>query len=332
MDHLISVIIPVYNMEAYLARCLDSVLCNTYRNLEVICIDDGSKDRSLDILRDYAARDKRIVVIAKENGGVSSARNAGLDRMTGEYVSFVDPDDYVHPQYFELLAKALQIKDSDFSICGYLSVEEGSQLPEEGPVVFEPANVTSVTCSGFFQNKTFRSFCGWRMIKTSAIQAVHFREDINYAEDAVFTAAVWEANPTLTCAAIEAPLYYYVQREGSAVKGAGERDRMIVAKLFAERACLSPRNEEIYLEQTLRRVLNSRYYAVHIFPDREVVASCKETLKICLPVLVMKKSAIPYLPASRSSIGSSASKQIPGCGSGKKRSGENGGKAAASIL
>ena len=285
MEPLISVIIPVYNMEAYLGRCLDSILGNTYRNLEVICVDDGSMDRSLEMLREYAKKDSRIVVIAKENGGVSSARNGGLNRMRGEYVSFIDPDDYVHPQYFELLAKALQEKGSDLAVCNYLSVEEGNEEPEEGLVSFDPASVKSVTCSAFFQNRTFRSFCWGRLIRTAAIQNIRFREDIRYAEDAVFTAAIWEANSSLSCAVIDLPLYRYVQRGDSAVKRAGERDRMIVAKLFAERAGLSPRNEEIYLEQTLRRVLNSRYYAVHIFPDREVVRSCKEVLRICRPLL-----------------------------------------------
>ena len=109
-EPLISVVIPVYNMEQYLARCLDSVLNNTYRNLEVLCVDDGSRDRSLEILREYEKRDSRIIVIAKENGGVSSARNAGLDRMTGELVESeieielpgIMPGTYVGAEFHEI--------------------------------------------------------------------------------------------------------------------------------------------------------------------------------------------------------------------------------------
>ena len=78
MSPLISVILPIYNMESYLPRCLDSILGNTYQNLEILCVDDGSKDRSLEILRQYAEKDSRIVVITKESSGVSSTRNAGL--------------------------------------------------------------------------------------------------------------------------------------------------------------------------------------------------------------------------------------------------------------
>ena len=117
----------------------------------------------------------------------------------------------------------------------------------------------------------------------------------------------------MSCCVIDKKLYYYVQRAGSAVKRAGERDRLIVARLFAEKAGMSPSNEEIYLEQTLRRLLNSRYYASHIFPDREAVRSCREALRTCMPVLrrtnhLSRKEKLRYIifPAFRSAIGSSA--------------------------
>ena len=84
-----------------MSRCLDSVLNNTYRDLEVICINDGSTDKSADILRQYAVKDERIIAINQKNAGVSAARNAGLDMATGDFVAFVDSDDWVHPQYFD---------------------------------------------------------------------------------------------------------------------------------------------------------------------------------------------------------------------------------------
>lgn len=96
----ISVIIPVYNTERYLPRCLDSVLSNTYDNLEVICINDGSTDNSINILDNYKVSDERVVVINQKNSGVSAARNAGINVATGEYIAFIDSDDWVHPQNF----------------------------------------------------------------------------------------------------------------------------------------------------------------------------------------------------------------------------------------
>lgn len=95
MNKTISVIIPVYNMEAFLAECLDSVLEQTYPNLQVICVNDGSKDRSQEILEGYARRDPRVLPVVKENGGLSSARNRGLEEATGEYVMFLDSDDWL---------------------------------------------------------------------------------------------------------------------------------------------------------------------------------------------------------------------------------------------
>ena len=105
---LISVIVPVYNVEAYLPRCVDSILAQTYRNLEIILVDDGTKDHSDRICDEYAARDPRVKVIHKENGGLSSARNAGIDIAGGEYLAFVDSDDWIEPETYAHMLKAAQ--------------------------------------------------------------------------------------------------------------------------------------------------------------------------------------------------------------------------------
>ena len=118
-EELISVIIPVYNTAEYLPRCLESVLNNTYRNLEVICINDGSKDNSIEVLNAYAQKDSRIRVIDQENAGVSAARNRGLDEVVGEYIAFVDSDDWIHRQYFEVLLASARDHDAQIAICNY---------------------------------------------------------------------------------------------------------------------------------------------------------------------------------------------------------------------
>lgn len=106
-EKLVSVIIPAYNIEDYIGRCLDSVLSQTYKNLEIIVIDDGSSDRTGEILDDYEKKNHRMKVIHKENGGVSSARNIGIDRANGDYIGFVDGDDRVNPKLFETLVKLI---------------------------------------------------------------------------------------------------------------------------------------------------------------------------------------------------------------------------------
>lgn len=118
---LISVIIPIYNVEVFLRECLDSVLDQTYRNLEIILIDDGSSDKCGAICDEYAGKDSRIKVIHKENGGLSDARNAGLDICTGDFISFVDSDDFIHPKFIETLLNAILTTDADISMCFFTS-------------------------------------------------------------------------------------------------------------------------------------------------------------------------------------------------------------------
>lgn len=109
----VSVIVPVYNVEAYLSECLDSLIAQTFPDFEVICINDGSTDESLEILQRYACKDRRFAVASKENGGLSSARNAGLDRARGNYVCFLDSDDAYKPHALEHLAKVARTYDLD---------------------------------------------------------------------------------------------------------------------------------------------------------------------------------------------------------------------------
>lgn len=135
----ISVIVPVYNVEKYLPRCIDSILNQTYKNLEIILVDDGSPDNCPAICDEYAQKDSRIKVIHKANGGVSSARNAGIDVATGEYIGFVDSDDWIEPDMYEyLLINATKYK-AEISKCGYFvskSKTEHTPIGEDNGTFF----------------------------------------------------------------------------------------------------------------------------------------------------------------------------------------------------
>ena len=122
MEPMISVIIPVYNVEKYLARCIDSVLRQTYRNFEIILVDDGTPDRSGEICDEYAAKDSRISVIHKENGGLSSARNAGIEAARGQWLQFVDSDDYIADCMLENLLNACLEDHTRLAIGGNIDV------------------------------------------------------------------------------------------------------------------------------------------------------------------------------------------------------------------
>lgn len=122
-ESIISVIVPVYNVEEYLPRCVDSILAQTYQNLEVILVDDGTRDASDKICDDYAVKDPRVRVIHKENGGLSSARNAGMDIATGEYFGFVDSDDWIEPDMYAHLLERMQHYDAKMACAGRYDVE-----------------------------------------------------------------------------------------------------------------------------------------------------------------------------------------------------------------
>lgn len=137
MDALISVIVPVYKVEKELPRCVDSILRQTYPHLQIILVDDGSPDGCGAICDAYAAAHENVQVIHKENGGLSDARNAGIEHADGDYLMFIDSDDYIEPDMAEKLYRALQSADADMSICNYLhdcAPNEAQSYPNDLPI------------------------------------------------------------------------------------------------------------------------------------------------------------------------------------------------------
>ena len=124
----ISIIVPVYNVEKYLEKCVRSILAQTFTDFELILVDDGSPDSSGAMCDQFAEQDQRVKVIHKENGGLSDARNAGIEIATGEYLGFVDSDDYIADDMYELLYTNIVKEDADLSICGIYDVYEGKEL------------------------------------------------------------------------------------------------------------------------------------------------------------------------------------------------------------
>lgn len=127
MEPLVSVIVPVYGTEAFLEQCADSILQQTWRNLEIILVDDESPDKSPEICDMYAAKDSRVRVIHRKNGGVSAARNAGLDAAGGDYIAFVDSDDWISPDMIEVLVNACEQNDTDLAFCRIIHVIQGKE-------------------------------------------------------------------------------------------------------------------------------------------------------------------------------------------------------------
>ena len=129
MNELVSIVVPIYDVEKYLEKCIESIRHQTYKNLEIILVDDGSPDESGRICDEFC-NDNRVKVIHKENGGLSSARNAGLKVATGDYIGFVDSDDYVHPEMFEKLYNRIIRDRSDICICSHYTVDKSDNINE----------------------------------------------------------------------------------------------------------------------------------------------------------------------------------------------------------
>ena len=144
MSETISVIIPVYNVEKYLNKCVDSVISQTYKDLQIILVDDGSTDRSSKICDKYAKADTRISVIHKQNGGLSSARNAGMEIVEGDYITFLDSDDYVSPTVYEELYKIIKSQDSDSIACTcFRRVDEAGNVYKKNDPHSKPSSTSN---------------------------------------------------------------------------------------------------------------------------------------------------------------------------------------------
>ena len=168
MNPIISIIIPVYKVEPYIHKCIDSVCSQTYQNLDIILVDDGSPDACGSICDEYAAQDRRIRVIHKENGGLSSARNAGMVSAKGDFIGFVDSDDWIEPDMFEMLYRNMAAENAAISACGYYQ-HENEKVSVCGDsadaVLTSHEAIKSVYCRDGFNfvvwNKLFRKelFC-----------------------------------------------------------------------------------------------------------------------------------------------------------------------------
>lgn len=214
-EPLVSIIIPIYKVEPYLRQCLDSVINQTYTNLEIILVDDGSPDNSPQICDEYATKDNRIVVIHKENGGLSDARNVGLDICKGEYISFVDSDDWVENAYIKVLYEILKKENADISICTYNSFIDGS-----APTPIHPSNQqksflwdSHETLIRLCKEETVGLIAAWgKLYKRQLFEYIRFPKGKLY-EDAYVNYKLYSQCEKICYTST--PLYYYRIRNGS---------------------------------------------------------------------------------------------------------------------
>ncbi len=234
---LISVIVPVYNVEKYLRKCIDSIVNQTYKNLEIILVDDGSTDGSGKICDEYAEKDSRIRVIHKENGGQATARNAALDIVTGSFIAFADSDDWLSDVFIEKMYSEILRANADISVCARMNIfADGRDVPAfNGMSSAVMNNVQALKNMLIYNNmdaapwdKLYKS----TLLKTLRFPTGYICEDIPFVFGAVMNAE--------KVVYINKPLYYYLQRQGSTSRSA-----------FAEKS----KGLEIYHRQAANMVI-----------------------------------------------------------------------------
>lgn len=220
---MISVIVPVYKVESYLDSCVTSILNQTYTDIEVILVDDGSPDNSGIICDKYAIKDKRVKVIHKKNGGLSSARNAGLDIAKGDFVAFVDSDDQIHRDMLFLLFSMIQEYNADIAICGYQIVKEGLTPYESFSIkdsVLLDKNELWQEVFGKLNNASWN-----KLYRRDLLHNVRFEVGLIHGEDLLFNLSY-----LLHCqfgVLNSSPMYYYLKREGSITKSKLDKSRIL---------------------------------------------------------------------------------------------------------
>ena len=212
---LISVIVPVYNTAPWLGRCLDSICAQTYRNLEILCVNDGSTDNSAEILEEYAAKDSRIKVITQENAGLSAARNTALEHAIGEWVTGVDSDDYLEPCIYERAMQSVA-EGVDLVFFGVRDVdEEGADIPANPYFNLPAAGVHEMTPELAGQLNA----CFWSKLWRRGLieeNKLRFPHGLVHEDEAFYFLTAPLVKRVAVCSAVG---YYYVQRAGSIMNG-----------------------------------------------------------------------------------------------------------------
>lgn len=290
MGSLISVIVPVYNTEAYLERCVKSIINQTYHDLEIILVDDGSTDQCPFLCDAWVEKDRRIHVLHKENGGVSSARNAGLKIAEGDWISFVDADDWIHPQFYEIMMQLAMKSVPDVVAANHWRTEI-DQMP--GDISINQLEYRNISGENILKQWDSRFFVCMKVYKKNILSGHIFDESISYGEDALFNIEVL-CRADVKIIYTTKKLYYYYIRPGSSVSNSRQRKRVDLCKAYLKYADLEKKAylKRVYLESAIRRALSTRYDAGFKSESKEIISECNNCMKAALKTIRPWKGSI----------------------------------------
>ncbi len=252
----ISVIVPVYNVEAYLERCVDSILAQTVKELEIILVDDGSTDNSGQICDAYASRQERILVCHKENGGLTSAWKAGLSLASGAYTGFVDSDDWIEPDMYERMLELAQREQADMTVCGLVFDFEDPRIPKRKEIsnflqeVYAREDVESLFSTllsdGRFFGRTLQPARVTKLFRTELLRAnVKYCDDrVSLGEDLQLTFPVFLDTEKLCVVQNFYPYHYWINHQS--ITGKYDSGYMDKVRLLTKRLLAISQDKDVY--------------------------------------------------------------------------------------
>lgn len=248
---LVSIIVPVYNVEMYLEKCVESLINQTYKNIEILLIDDGSKDASSILCDKIAEKDSRIQVVHKENGGLSDARNVGIQMAKGKYLGFVDSDDWVNINMFESLVMACEQKKTQIAVCGMMRVYRNREDAFTPP--FSETLTQEKALTELFKGEKFGDQACTKIYRKELFKDIEYPKGKQF-EDIYTTYKLFLKADRV--AVIDQPLYYYRQRKSSITgNGYNIKKRHIIDALQSIK-----KNEIIYKNEQWQSLLCQRIY------------------------------------------------------------------------
>ena len=280
---MISVILPIYNVEPYLEKCLKSILTNTYTDLEVICVNDGSTDGCLNLLSKWQAMDSRIVVINQDNKGLAEARNRGLDAATGDFIAFVDPDDWIHPRYFESMIKCMNQNNADMVVCRSLKFNLGDEIEIDYSI---ESRFQRLSATQFYHGGYIRYMIWAKLLRRRDVERLRFAPEVRCMIDTLYNLRIITSLKKPKVYETDSIMYYYLQRPGSLVRSHTYDEQIQIAEWYIKNRNIVNKTKTNswgwqLLEQSITMTLLCRYQATSR-NNRTLVDRCNKLLGIMI--------------------------------------------------
>ena len=290
INSLISVIVPVYNVDKYLNRCIDSIINQSYKNLEIILVDDGSTDNSGSICDSYKLKDERVIVIHKKNSGQSMARVKGLEIASGDYVAFVDSDDLININTFEIQLNNLLLNDADISICKFIKFND----LDEKKIICLANSLTKVedyeincvnneyALSECLSTKNYTASLWGKLYKKSVFHNINFPQGSEMEDWAVVVDIMLNSKKVVL---FDGELYYYYQRDNSTIHSGFKEKDLLLESIFIRNLDLVDKNFPNLHNQAKTNLTANYFYVLDKMIKSQVIDEYKDEFNVILSKL-----------------------------------------------